>query len=221
MLRLHDLVLQRQDEVLDIIQLENGKARRHAFEEVVDVCLNARYDAHTADDYLSPSAVRACSWCSPRSGNIIRRRDWSASSRDGTIRSPSGSATRSRRSWPETPCWPNPMTKHRFRHCGRCGCSSAKQTAKQLQTQATSGPRRGDHVECGGQQCLPLLHRLRQASTAEPTTANSSRDLRSVDFGDAWHPAANMKTSLQRAWCKLFEQIDEQDSKVELQSDRR
>jgi succinate-semialdehyde dehydrogenase/glutarate-semialdehyde dehydrogenase len=31
MLCLHDLVLQRQDEVLDIIQLENGKARRHAF----------------------------------------------------------------------------------------------------------------------------------------------------------------------------------------------
>ncbi|MCW2654692.1 MAG: gabD2 [Mycobacterium sp.] len=54
MLRLHDLVLKRQDEVLDIIQLENGKARRHAFEEVMDVCLTARYYAHTADDYLSP-----------------------------------------------------------------------------------------------------------------------------------------------------------------------
>jgi succinate-semialdehyde dehydrogenase / glutarate-semialdehyde dehydrogenase len=54
MLRFHDLVLQRQEEVLDIIQLENGKARRHAFEEVVDVCLTARYYAHTAADYLSP-----------------------------------------------------------------------------------------------------------------------------------------------------------------------
>jgi succinate-semialdehyde dehydrogenase / glutarate-semialdehyde dehydrogenase len=32
LLRFHDLVLQRQDEVLDLIQLENGKARRHAFE---------------------------------------------------------------------------------------------------------------------------------------------------------------------------------------------
>jgi succinate-semialdehyde dehydrogenase / glutarate-semialdehyde dehydrogenase len=54
MLRLHDLVLERQDEVLDILQLENGKARRHAFEEVIDVALTARYYAHTADDYLSP-----------------------------------------------------------------------------------------------------------------------------------------------------------------------
>ncbi len=54
LLRFHDLVLQRQEEVLDIIQLENGKARRHAFEEVGDVCLTARYYANTAADYLSP-----------------------------------------------------------------------------------------------------------------------------------------------------------------------
>lgn len=54
LLRFHDMVLDRQDEVLDLIQLENGKARRHAFEEVIDVCLTARYYAHTAADYLSP-----------------------------------------------------------------------------------------------------------------------------------------------------------------------
>ena len=54
LLRFHDLVLQHQDEVLDLIQLENGKARRHAFEEVLDVCLTARYYANTAADYLSP-----------------------------------------------------------------------------------------------------------------------------------------------------------------------
>jgi succinate-semialdehyde dehydrogenase / glutarate-semialdehyde dehydrogenase len=54
LLRFHDLVLQRQDEVLDLIQLENGKARRHAFEEVLDVCLTARYYANTAADYLRP-----------------------------------------------------------------------------------------------------------------------------------------------------------------------
>ncbi|ORV64208.1 succinate-semialdehyde dehydrogenase [Mycobacterium gastri] len=54
LLRFHDLVLQHQDEVLDLIQLENGKARRHAFEEVLDVCLTARYYAHTAADYLNP-----------------------------------------------------------------------------------------------------------------------------------------------------------------------
>jgi succinate-semialdehyde dehydrogenase/glutarate-semialdehyde dehydrogenase len=54
LLRLHDLVLAHQDEVLDLIQLENGKARRHAFEEVIDVALTARYYAHTAEDYLRP-----------------------------------------------------------------------------------------------------------------------------------------------------------------------
>jgi succinate-semialdehyde dehydrogenase/glutarate-semialdehyde dehydrogenase len=54
LLRFHDLVLQHQDEVLDLIQLENGKARRHAFEEILDVCLTARYYANTAADYLGP-----------------------------------------------------------------------------------------------------------------------------------------------------------------------
>jgi succinate-semialdehyde dehydrogenase/glutarate-semialdehyde dehydrogenase len=53
-LRLHDLVLDRQDEALDLIQLENGKARRHAFEEVVDVALNARHYARAARRYLRP-----------------------------------------------------------------------------------------------------------------------------------------------------------------------
>ncbi|VBA62077.1 succinic semialdehyde dehydrogenase [Mycobacterium attenuatum] len=54
MLRFHDLVLRRQEEILDIIQLESGKARAHAFEEVADVCLTARYYAHTAEKYLRP-----------------------------------------------------------------------------------------------------------------------------------------------------------------------
>jgi succinate-semialdehyde dehydrogenase/glutarate-semialdehyde dehydrogenase len=54
LLRFHDLVLDRQDEVLDLIQLENGKARRHAFEEILDVTMNARYYAHTAAEYLRP-----------------------------------------------------------------------------------------------------------------------------------------------------------------------
>jgi succinate-semialdehyde dehydrogenase / glutarate-semialdehyde dehydrogenase len=43
LMRLHDLLLERQDEVLDVIQLESGKARRHAFEEILDVALVSRY----------------------------------------------------------------------------------------------------------------------------------------------------------------------------------
>jgi succinate-semialdehyde dehydrogenase/glutarate-semialdehyde dehydrogenase len=55
LLRLHDLVLARQDEGLDLIQRETGKARRHAFEEVVDVALNARHYARTARRDLAPA----------------------------------------------------------------------------------------------------------------------------------------------------------------------
>ena len=51
-LRLHDLVLQRQDEILDLVQAENGKSRRDAFLEVADVANTARYYARTAPDLL-------------------------------------------------------------------------------------------------------------------------------------------------------------------------
>ena len=50
--RFHDLVLGRQDEVLDLIQLETGKARRHASEEVLDVAIVSRYYANTAERHL-------------------------------------------------------------------------------------------------------------------------------------------------------------------------
>jgi succinate-semialdehyde dehydrogenase/glutarate-semialdehyde dehydrogenase len=48
LMRVHDLVLERQDELLDVIQLESGKARRHAFEEILDVALVSRYYARSA-----------------------------------------------------------------------------------------------------------------------------------------------------------------------------
>jgi succinate-semialdehyde dehydrogenase / glutarate-semialdehyde dehydrogenase len=54
LLRFHDLVIERADEILDIIQLESGKARRHAFEEVLDTAIVARYYAHTAARLLRP-----------------------------------------------------------------------------------------------------------------------------------------------------------------------
>jgi succinate-semialdehyde dehydrogenase/glutarate-semialdehyde dehydrogenase len=53
-LRFHDLLLARQDEILDLIQLENGKARAHAFEEVMDTAVVARYYARRAKRFLSP-----------------------------------------------------------------------------------------------------------------------------------------------------------------------
>jgi succinate-semialdehyde dehydrogenase / glutarate-semialdehyde dehydrogenase len=52
LLRFHDLVLDRREEILDVIQLESGKARRHAFEEIMDVSLVSRYYARMAEKHL-------------------------------------------------------------------------------------------------------------------------------------------------------------------------
>ncbi|MGN5379881.1 succinic semialdehyde dehydrogenase [Streptomyces lasalocidi] len=54
LLRFHDLVLQRQTEVLDLIQLETGKARLHAHEEVQAVAVAARHYGRKAPAYLRP-----------------------------------------------------------------------------------------------------------------------------------------------------------------------
>ncbi|MCJ0870142.1 succinic semialdehyde dehydrogenase [Streptomyces sp. AP-93] len=54
LLRFHDLVLARQAEVLDLIQLETGKARLHAHEEVQAVSISARHYGRKAPSYLRP-----------------------------------------------------------------------------------------------------------------------------------------------------------------------
>ncbi|GAA4073113.1 succinic semialdehyde dehydrogenase [Streptomyces hundungensis] len=54
LLRFHDLVLARQAEVLDLIQLETGKARLHAHEEVQAVAVAARHYGRKAPAYLKP-----------------------------------------------------------------------------------------------------------------------------------------------------------------------
>lgn len=54
LLRFHDLVLERQAEVLDLIQLETGKARLHAHEEVQAVAIAARHYGRKAASYLRP-----------------------------------------------------------------------------------------------------------------------------------------------------------------------
>ncbi|MEV0603489.1 succinic semialdehyde dehydrogenase [Streptomyces sp. NPDC050315] len=54
LLRFHDLVLQRQAEVLDLIQLETGKARLHAHEEIQAVAVAARHYGRKAPAYLKP-----------------------------------------------------------------------------------------------------------------------------------------------------------------------
>jgi succinate-semialdehyde dehydrogenase/glutarate-semialdehyde dehydrogenase len=54
LLRFASEILDRQEEILDLIQLENGKARRNAFEEVADCALVANYYAREAARILAP-----------------------------------------------------------------------------------------------------------------------------------------------------------------------
>ncbi len=56
--RFHDLVLSRRDEILDLVQVESGKARGHALEEVADCAIVARYYAHRAAEHLRPRRRR-------------------------------------------------------------------------------------------------------------------------------------------------------------------
>ncbi|MEU8984671.1 succinic semialdehyde dehydrogenase [Streptomyces sp. NPDC048309] len=55
LLRFHDLLLNRQDEVIDLIQQETGKARWHAFQELASTTMNVRYNALRAQKVLAPT----------------------------------------------------------------------------------------------------------------------------------------------------------------------
>jgi len=56
--RYHDLVLERQDGIMDLIQLESGKARRHALEEILDVAIHSRYYTFHSQRHMKPKARR-------------------------------------------------------------------------------------------------------------------------------------------------------------------
>ncbi len=53
-LRFHDLMLEHRNTTLDLVQLENGKARIHAAEEFMDVLLTSRHYAQVAPKQLKP-----------------------------------------------------------------------------------------------------------------------------------------------------------------------
>ncbi|MBF6354212.1 succinate-semialdehyde dehydrogenase (NADP(+)) [Nocardia higoensis] len=56
--RLHKIVLAEQNTILDIVQTETGKSRAHAFDEVADVAVNARYYAAQANRLLGSRTPR-------------------------------------------------------------------------------------------------------------------------------------------------------------------
>lgn len=55
LLNLHDLILDRQDEITDLICWESGKSRKHAFDEPLHVAMTARYYARTHERHLAPA----------------------------------------------------------------------------------------------------------------------------------------------------------------------
>ncbi|MEZ0396024.1 MAG: succinic semialdehyde dehydrogenase [Anaerolineales bacterium] len=57
-MRYHDLVLAHREELLDLLQLEAGKARLDALDEVFDVAINSRYYASRIKRYLRPRRRR-------------------------------------------------------------------------------------------------------------------------------------------------------------------
>ncbi|MEV4128197.1 succinic semialdehyde dehydrogenase [Nocardia sp. NPDC049707] len=56
--KFHDIVLAEQATILDIVQTETGKSRAHAFDEVGDVAVNARYYASVAPKLLATRRPR-------------------------------------------------------------------------------------------------------------------------------------------------------------------
>jgi len=53
-LRYHDLLMKHRDELLDLVQLETGKTRLNALDEILDVSINCRHYAARASRYLRP-----------------------------------------------------------------------------------------------------------------------------------------------------------------------
>ena len=58
MLRFHDLLVDRQNEVIDLIQLEMGKSRVNAWQEILQVGNIARHYARKGTSYLETNKVR-------------------------------------------------------------------------------------------------------------------------------------------------------------------
>jgi acyl-CoA reductase-like NAD-dependent aldehyde dehydrogenase len=57
--RLHDLLLQKQDQLMDLLQLETGKARSHAFEELAGSLGSTRYFAKIAPKVLKKTITNS------------------------------------------------------------------------------------------------------------------------------------------------------------------
>jgi len=58
-IRFHNLILERREELFDVLQSETGKSRRDAFVELFAVATEARYYAYHGGRFLEPRRVRS------------------------------------------------------------------------------------------------------------------------------------------------------------------
>ncbi|MCC6905708.1 MAG: succinate-semialdehyde dehydrogenase (NADP(+)) [Anaerolineae bacterium] len=56
--RFHDLILDRREELFDVIQAESGKSRRDAFVELFAIAAESRYYAYNGERFLRPRFAR-------------------------------------------------------------------------------------------------------------------------------------------------------------------
>ncbi|MGN0063838.1 MAG: aldehyde dehydrogenase family protein [Nocardioides sp.] len=95
-LAFHDLLLSEQEQVLDLIQWETGKARFHAWQEVGQVVAIARHYAQRTRHYLKPTKLRGMVPGATVVKEVrVPKGGASASSLRGTTRCTSASATSS------------------------------------------------------------------------------------------------------------------------------
>lgn len=102
LLNYHEMVLQRQDELLDLIQIESGKARIHALEEIMDVAINCRHYGYRAANYLRPQRRKGILPGLTSTWEVRHPWEWWGSFHHGTTRSLWPFLTPSQRCWQET-----------------------------------------------------------------------------------------------------------------------
>lgn len=84
LLNFHDILLDKQAEAMDLIQVETGKARLHAHEEVQGVAVVARHYGRKAPRTFGRGGTSARIRCSRKSPSGTTRAAWSGRSSPGT-----------------------------------------------------------------------------------------------------------------------------------------
>ena len=159
LLRLHDLVLDRQDEIVDLIVWESGKARKHAFDEPLHIAIDrALLRAHRRRAPRHPAQARRDPGPDPgrgQPGPQGRRRHHLAVElpvHDGAVRRPAG-ARRGQRGGDQARR-PDDALRRARRSAARGGRVPRRPVA------GRGRPGRGDRHRGGRARRLRLLHRL-------------------------------------------------------------